>query len=111
MAAVASVRDGLALTGAVPLGVPLVRSVRGRGVDGVAAVLVDIALVQNGVIAAADHDRARRRGLIGAVRPFIRLRGGLRRPVMRGAAAAAGDGLALTGAIGLVVGLVCIVGR
>src|SRR5438093_1408007 len=53
MAAVAVALDGLALTGAVRLVVALVRSVVVRGVDRVAAVLVDVALVRARVVAGA----------------------------------------------------------
>src|SRR5216110_1623139 len=104
MAAVAVALDGLALTGAVRLVVALVRSVVVRGVDLVPAVLVDVALVRDRVVAAADHDRGRRAFLVGVVRTVVRLRSRLRR-LTRGAAAVSCDGLALTGAVGLVVGL------
>src|SRR5207247_1839960 len=73
-------------------------------------VLVDVALVQDGVVATADHDGLGLCGLVRAVRSVVRLRCGLRRVATGVAAVAAGDGLALTGTVRLLVRLVRLVG-
>src|SRR3954452_23287750 len=101
---------GLALTRAVLLIVLLVCVVSGRRADVVAAVLIDITVIEHGDIAATDHDWLGLRRLIGVVRPVVRL---VRRLVGAARALAAAPalarGLALTRAVLLIVLLVGVV--
>src|SRR3954453_19120376 len=105
IAAASALARGLALTRAVLLIVLLVGVVRGRRVHLVAAVLIDVAVVEHGDVRATDPNRVRVGRLVRLVVPLVRLVGGLLCAAVFGSPGACG--LTLTCSVGLVVRLIC----